>query len=96
MHEYSESEIHQQALTGYISFKLPDDCFSIANCIGIVRGLTHDLGKLEGISDPVEAALLCIPDGYHCIDLSLYKVSEKLSPGINFVDLQVFYPSTAI
>nr|XP_016445990.1 PREDICTED: anaphase-promoting complex subunit 4-like isoform X1 [Nicotiana tabacum] len=76
LHEYSESEIHQQALTGYISFKLPDDCFSIANCIGIVRGLRHDLGKLEGISDPVEAALLCIPDGYHCIDLSLYKEGQ--------------------
>ncbi|KAJ8549636.1 hypothetical protein K7X08_033343 [Anisodus acutangulus] len=73
LHEASESEIHQQTLTGYISFKLPDDSFPVTNCIGIVRRLTHDLGKVDNTYDPVKAALLCIPDGYHCTDLSLYK-----------------------
>ncbi|XP_060191853.1 anaphase-promoting complex subunit 4 [Lycium barbarum] len=74
LHDASESEIHQQTLTGYISFKLPDDSFPVTNCIGIVRGLTRDLVKVD--SNPVEAALLCIPDGYHCIDLSLYKEGQ--------------------
>ncbi|KAK4361049.1 hypothetical protein RND71_020001 [Anisodus tanguticus] len=73
LHEASESEIHQQTLTGYISFKLPDDSFPVTNCLGIVRRLTHDLGKVDSTYDPVKAALLCIPDGYHCTDLSLYK-----------------------
>lgn len=76
LHDASDSEIHQQMLTGYISFKLPDDSFPVANCIGIVRGLTHDLSKVDSICDPIEAALLCIPDGYHCIDLSLYKEGQ--------------------
>ncbi|KAJ8545584.1 hypothetical protein K7X08_018167 [Anisodus acutangulus] len=76
LHEASESEIHQQTLTGYISFKLPDDSFPVTNCIGIVRGLAHDLGKVDSICDPVEAALLCTPDGYHSTDLSLYKEGQ--------------------
>lgn len=76
LHDASESEIHQQTLTGYISFKLPDDSFPVTNCIGIVRGLTHDLGKVDSIRDPMEAVVLCIPDGFHCIDLSLYKESQ--------------------
>ncbi|KAL3345404.1 hypothetical protein AABB24_024396 [Solanum stoloniferum] len=76
LHDASDSEIHQQTLTGYISFKLPDDSLSVTNCIGIVRGLTHDLSKVDSICDPIEAALLCIPDGYHCIDLSLYKEGQ--------------------
>ncbi|KAG5622681.1 hypothetical protein H5410_007899 [Solanum commersonii] len=76
LHDASDSEIHQQTLTGYISFKLPDDSLSVTNCIGIVRGLTRDLSKVDSIRDPIEAALLCIPDGYHCIDLSLYKEGQ--------------------
>ncbi|XP_047262940.1 anaphase-promoting complex subunit 4 isoform X3 [Capsicum annuum] len=75
-HDSSESEIHQQTLTGYISFKLPDDSFPVTNYIGIIRGLTHDLGKADGIRDPIEAALLRIPDGHHCMDLSLYKEGQ--------------------
>ncbi|PHT56017.1 hypothetical protein CQW23_04503 [Capsicum baccatum] len=75
-HDSSESEIHQQTLTGYISFKLPDDSFPVTNCIGIIRGLTHDLGKADSIRDPIEAALLRIPDGHHCMDLSLYKEGQ--------------------
>ncbi|XP_047262939.1 anaphase-promoting complex subunit 4 isoform X2 [Capsicum annuum] len=77
-HDSSESEIHQQTLTGYISFKLPDDSFPVTNYIGIIRGLTHDLGKADGIRDPIEAALLRIPDGHHCMDLSLYKQEGQI------------------
>ncbi|XP_055803934.1 anaphase-promoting complex subunit 4 [Solanum dulcamara] len=76
LHDASEREIHPQTLTGYISFKLPDDSFPVTNCIAIVRGLTHDLSKVDSIHDPIEAAFLCIPDGYHCIDLSLYKEGQ--------------------
>lgn len=35
----------------------------------------HDLRNGEKGYNSLEAVLLCIPDGYHCVDLSLYKVN---------------------
>lgn len=64
-------------LVDYISFRIPDESFSdISNCIGILRGLMHDLRNGEKGCNSLEAVLLCIPDGYHCVDLSLYKESQ--------------------
>lgn len=68
-------------LIDYISFRIPDDSFSnLTNCIGMARGLMHDLGSIEKGFTSLEAVLLCIPGGYHCVDLSLYKVSIKKFP----------------
>ncbi|PHU14332.1 Respiratory burst oxidase -like protein A [Capsicum chinense] len=82
LHDALESEIHQQTLTGYISFKVPDDYFPVTKCIGIIRGLKHDLGKANSIHDPIEAALLCIPDGHHYMDLSLYKFYQYIQKSV--------------
>ncbi|KAF3451562.1 hypothetical protein FNV43_RR07657 [Rhamnella rubrinervis] len=66
----------QRRLIDYISFQIPDESFSsITNCIGIVRGFTHDWTAKKGYTS-LEAALLSLPDGYQCVDLSLYKESQ--------------------
>lgn len=63
-------------MTGYMLFKIPDESFSdISNCIGIARGLIHDFGNPAKGQLPLEAALFSVPNGYTCVDLSLYKVS---------------------
>lgn len=55
---------------------VPDETFpNITNCIGVVRGLIHDADNLKSGHNSLEVALLRIPDGYCCADLSLYKVS---------------------
>ncbi|KAJ9563096.1 hypothetical protein OSB04_008256 [Centaurea solstitialis] len=54
----------QQSFVDYVSFRLPDEPSSdVANCIVVTRCLMNDL----------QAVLLCVPDGYQCVDLSLYK-----------------------
>ena len=59
----------------FISFQIPDESFSnIANSIAIVRGFTHDSSSGKKGYTSLEALLLLVPDGYHCVDLSLYKV----------------------
>ncbi|KAK6932482.1 Anaphase-promoting complex subunit 4, WD40 domain [Dillenia turbinata] len=65
------------SLDDYISFRVPDDSYlEIANCIGIARGFMHELNSgLKGY-DSVEAALLCVPEGYDCVDLSFYKEGQ--------------------
>ncbi|KAK2977122.1 hypothetical protein RJ640_017646 [Escallonia rubra] len=61
----------------YVAFRIPDDSFSnFANCIGIVRGFMHQVDSLKKGYTTLEAVLLCVPDGYHCVDLSLYKESQ--------------------
>ncbi|XP_076956679.1 anaphase-promoting complex subunit 4-like [Bidens hawaiensis] len=55
----------QQSFVDYISFTLPDESSSnLSNCIVVMRCL---------MNNDLEAVLLCVPDGYHCVDLSLYK-----------------------
>lgn len=50
----------------------------ITNCIGIARGFIHDLDSLRNGHNSLEAALLRVPDGYHCVDISLYKVRIRI------------------
>lgn len=58
----------------YVSFQVPNEPFSdIANCIGILRGFMHDMSSIKKGYTSLEAVLLSVPSGYHCVDLSLYK-----------------------
>lgn len=62
-------------MTGYVLVKIPDESFSnVSNCIGIARGFIHDFSDSENGQTSLEAALFSIPNGYSCVDLSLYKV----------------------
>lgn len=77
----SQAVSHQQTSRGrfvdYISFQVPDDSFSnISNCIAIVRNFTHDSISIRNGYTSSEALLLRVPDGYHYVDLSLYKESQ--------------------
>ncbi|TKY59340.1 Anaphase-promoting complex subunit 4 [Spatholobus suberectus] len=68
---------HQNQYIDYISFQVPDECFSdVVNCICIVRGFMHDSHFLEKGYSSLEAVLLCVPVDYQCVDLSLYKDSQ--------------------
>ncbi|PIN07121.1 Anaphase-promoting complex (APC), subunit 4 [Handroanthus impetiginosus] len=70
-------EATHQRLTDYTSFLVPDETFpNITNCIGIMRGLMHDMDNLKSGHSSLEVALLRVPDGYHCVDLSLYKEEQ--------------------
>ncbi|XP_010914780.1 anaphase-promoting complex subunit 4 isoform X2 [Elaeis guineensis] len=62
-------------LVDYICFRIPDESMDLTNCIGVIRGSTNTSSSIKDVSSP-GAVLLCIPDGYHCIDLSLYKQRE--------------------
>ncbi|XP_057796354.1 anaphase-promoting complex subunit 4 [Salvia miltiorrhiza] len=74
--EASHGTTHQR-LTDYTSFMVPDETFpSITNCIGVARGLIHDADNLKMDHNSHEVALLRIPDGYRCVDLSLYKEEQ--------------------
>ncbi|KAF5943733.1 hypothetical protein HYC85_017810 [Camellia sinensis] len=71
------NKTHEQRLVDYISFRIPEDSFStIRNCIGIARGFMHDLSSVKKGNASLEAVLLSVPDGYHCVDLCLYKESQ--------------------
>lgn len=58
----------------YICFKVPDESLELTNCIGIIRGFANGLDPVQKRVTSPEAILLCIPDAFQCIDLSLYKV----------------------
>jgi len=60
----------------YICFKIPDESLDLINCIGILRGFACDSSSIQKGFSSLEAVLLCIPEGYHCVDLSLYKVTQ--------------------
>lgn len=69
----------RERVIDYISFRIPDESFSaFPNCIGIVRGFMHDHDRdsVEKEYNSLEAVLLCVPDDYHCVDLSLYKETQ--------------------
>ncbi|XP_059659639.1 anaphase-promoting complex subunit 4 [Cornus florida] len=73
----STYQMHQHGLVDYISFRIPDASLSdISNFIGIARGFMHDSSSVKNGHTSLEAVLLCVPDGYHCVDLSLYKESQ--------------------
>ncbi|KAF9614456.1 hypothetical protein IFM89_018692 [Coptis chinensis] len=64
-------------LVDYICFRLPDESFSdMPNNIGIARGFMHNLSSADKDCSSMEAVLLSIPEGYHCVDLSFYKESQ--------------------
>ena len=74
-HAMSSYQTSQNSFIDYLSFQIPEDSFpEIANCIGIARGFMNDLVSVKKGYTSLEAVLLCVPDGYHCMDLSLYKV----------------------
>ncbi|XP_068652072.1 anaphase-promoting complex subunit 4 [Aristolochia californica] len=66
-----------QKIQDYVCFKIPEDSVSdLPSTVGIVRGFAHDYAcKNEGHTFS-EAALLHIPAGFQCVDLSLYKESQ--------------------
>ncbi|XP_058067939.1 anaphase-promoting complex subunit 4 isoform X2 [Magnolia sinica] len=62
------------SLVDYICFRIPNDSSSdTSSSIGIVRGFMHDSSCIEKGKTSLEAVLICIPDGYQCVDLALYK-----------------------
>ncbi|VFQ88994.1 unnamed protein product [Cuscuta campestris] len=79
LHEVSGYETSRQSLIDYISFRVPDISNpNMSNCIGIIRGAIHDMGNSDHGQASLEASLLCIPNGYHCVDLSLYKDAQLI------------------
>ncbi|KAK4786986.1 hypothetical protein SAY86_010819 [Trapa natans] len=64
-------------LVDYISFQISDDDSAyIGKCIVILRGLTNVHERINMGENSIEAVLLSVPDGYYCVDLSLYKESQ--------------------
>lgn len=73
----SSNQTCQHSFVDYVCFQVPDEPFSdIANCIGVIRGFTHDLSSSKNGYTSLEAVLLYVPAGYECVDLSLYKDSQ--------------------
>lgn len=78
-HAMSSNQTSQNSFIDYISFQIPEESFpEIANCIGIARGFMNDLISVKKGYSSLEAVLLGVPDGYHCVDLSLYKVKTLI------------------
>lgn len=57
-------------LVDYICFKIPDETLDVVNYICIVKAFAYDS------SNSLKAAVLCIPEGYRCEDMSLYKDTQ--------------------
>ncbi|XP_021294133.1 anaphase-promoting complex subunit 4 isoform X1 [Herrania umbratica] len=73
----SSYQTHEHGFIDYISFQIPgDSSLDIANCIGISKGFMHSLSNITEDPASLEAVLLSVPDGYHCVDLSLYKEGQ--------------------
>lgn len=72
---------------------VPDETFpNITNCIGIAKGLINDADNLKRGHNSLGVAVLRIPDGYRCVDLSLYKVSMKSLTEFNLFSGVKFSP----
>lgn len=71
----------ESGYTDYISFQVPDEAFpDIQNCIGIAKGFKQNSNNQTNDYTSLEAVLLSVPSGYHCVDLSLYKVNTHSLP----------------
>ncbi|KAK8954973.1 Anaphase-promoting complex subunit 4 [Platanthera zijinensis] len=68
----------QPCLLDFICFKMADESLDMVNCIGILKGLAFNSTSSDKESITLAAVLLCIPEGCHCVDLSLYKVQRYL------------------
>ncbi|WZY69112.1 hypothetical protein YC2023_001352 [Brassica napus] len=67
----------ESGYTDYISFQVPDEAFpDIQNCIGIAKGFKQNSNNQTNDYTSLEAVFLSVPNGYHCVDLSLYKDKE--------------------
>ncbi|XP_043711460.1 anaphase-promoting complex subunit 4 isoform X2 [Telopea speciosissima] len=75
--EASTCASYQRRLVDYICFRIPDDSFlDMPNCVAITRGFMYGSSGTEKGYNSLEAALLHVPDGYHCVDVSLYKENQ--------------------
>ncbi|XP_031478625.1 anaphase-promoting complex subunit 4 [Nymphaea colorata] len=57
----------------YACFRIPNESPDKTNTVGIVRGLSCSSQSFDKEDALVEAIFLHIQDGYHCVDLALYK-----------------------
>ncbi|ESQ55223.1 hypothetical protein EUTSA_v10024471mg [Eutrema salsugineum] len=75
--EISADRSCQSGYTDYISFQVPGEAFTdIPNSIGIAKGFKQNSNIEKNGYTSMEAVLLSVPNGYHCVDLSLYKDKE--------------------
>ncbi|XP_010436458.1 PREDICTED: anaphase-promoting complex subunit 4-like [Camelina sativa] len=75
--ELSDDTPSQSGYTDYISFQIPNETFpDIPNCIGIAKGFKQNSNNEKNGYTSLEAVLLSVPNGYSCVDLSLYKDKE--------------------
>ncbi|KAK1291453.1 Anaphase-promoting complex subunit 4 [Acorus calamus] len=72
----SEGPKPSYGLVDYICFRIPDDSLDVSNTIIIVRGFVYGSGLRNMENYSLEAAVLSIPEGFHCVDLSLYKETQ--------------------
>ncbi|XP_020676578.1 anaphase-promoting complex subunit 4 isoform X1 [Dendrobium catenatum] len=74
----SNCETSLPCLLDYICFRIPDESLHMANCIGILKGLTCNSRSTDKGSTSLAALVLHIPEGYRCVDLSLYKENQLI------------------
>lgn len=60
----------------HICFRIPDESLDLVNCIGILKGFSCNSNSIGKETTSLTAVLLCIPEGYRCVDLSLYKENQ--------------------
>lgn len=81
----------QQEFEDYISFKIPNDSLGMSNNIVIIRRLKKHSSDGTPKSS-LQAVILSMPDGFECIDLSLYKV-YIYTQQITLINNFLFYKS---
>ncbi|KAF5201447.1 Anaphase-promoting complex subunit [Thalictrum thalictroides] len=75
--DVSNCQPSPQCLVDYICFRIPGESFpDMPNSIGIARGFLRNINNAGKDYSSVEAVLLTVPEGYHCVDLSLYKETQ--------------------
>ncbi|KAF3792150.1 Anaphase-promoting complex subunit 4 [Nymphaea thermarum] len=62
----------------YACFRIPNESPEKTNTVGILRGLSCCSQSFDKEDTLVEAMFLHIQDGYHCVDLALYKDCQLL------------------
>ncbi|GJM87068.1 hypothetical protein PR202_ga02986 [Eleusine coracana subsp. coracana] len=72
--EDSQHDGSSYSLTDYLCFKIPDGSLNKRNCIGVIKDFCGCCSSLSTSS--LSGFLLCIPDEYECVDLSLYKALD--------------------
>ncbi|PIA28643.1 hypothetical protein AQUCO_06800069v1 [Aquilegia coerulea] len=77
LHDVSSCQLSPQWLVDYICFRIPSESFpDMPNSIGIARGFVRNISNAGKDYSSIEAVLLSVPEGYHCVDLSLYKETQ--------------------